>query len=108
MRTDPVGCSAQYIAHNVPPMHQPSSVSSSSRGRSQRLAHRPVQLIAHELGESHLGVLFVGDAPIDKEDVESLREHELDERVSSSQVEDLGPIDEREHEQYRNRVLTAA
>src|ERR1700760_2954615 len=40
LRTAPAGCRAQYIAHNVPPMHQPSSDSSSSP------AHRSVSRTA--------------------------------------------------------------
>ena len=72
---------------------------------AQRLAHRPVQLVADELGEPHLRVLFIGHAPVHEEHVESLREQELDERAASAQVEDLRPVDQREHEQDRNRVL---
>ena len=74
-------------------------------GGPQRLAYRPVQLVAHELGEPHVGVLFIGDAPIDEEHVEPLLEQELDERAARPEVEDLRPVDQREHEQNRDRVL---
>ena len=77
-------------------------------GGPQRLAHRPVQLVADVLGEPHLGVLVIGDAPVDEEHVEAFREQELDERAALAQVEDLGPVDQREHEQDRDRLLAVA
>ncbi len=64
-----------------------------------------MQLVADELGEPHVGVRLVGDAPVDEEHVVSLLEQELDERVPGPQVEDLGPVDQREHEQDRHRML---
>ncbi|MDQ6807599.1 MAG: hypothetical protein M3065_22200 [Actinomycetota bacterium] len=54
--TAPDGCSAQYIADRVPPM--------------------PAQ--------AHVGILLVGNAPVDEEDVESVVEEELDERYRAA------------------------
>ena len=48
-----------------------------------------------------VGVLVARHAPVEQEDVEALLEQELDERVARAQVEDVGPVDQREHEQHR-------
>ena len=45
-----------------------------------------------------------GHAPVDEEDVVALVEQELDERVARAQVEDVGPVDEREDQQDRHRL----
>ncbi len=74
-------------------------------GAAQRLANRPVQLVADELGESHVRVGLVGDPPVEEEDVEAFGEQELDERVALAQIEYLRTIDQRKHEQHRDRVL---
>ena len=71
--------------------------------RAQRLAHGPRQLVADVGVEAHVGVLVAGHAPVEQEDVVALLEQELDERVARAQVEDVGPVDQREDEQDRQR-----
>ena len=57
---------------------------------------RPRELVADVVVEAHVGVLVVGHAPVEQEDVEALVEQELDERVARAQVEDVGPVDQGE------------
>src|SRR3954465_14090434 len=72
--------------------------------RAQRLADRRRDLVADVVVEPQVVVGLVRDAPVEHEDVEALLEQELDERVAPAQVEDVGPVDEREDEQDRHRV----
>ena len=76
--------------------------------RALRLAHAPRQRVADVVVEAGLAVLVVRDAPVEQIDVEALVEQVLDERVPRPQVEDVGPVDQREHKQHRHRVLALA
>ena len=88
-------------------MHHPSSVTSSCAGRAAHLAQPRRDLVAHVVLEAQVGVLLVGHAPVEQEDVVALVEQELDERVARAQVEDVGAVDEREHEQDGHRRTCA-
>ena len=70
-------------------MHQPSSETSSApvARRASRIAAG--QLVADVELEALVGVLVVGHAPVEQQDVEALVEQELDERVPGPQVEDV-------------------
>ena len=83
-------------------MHQPTKRQLGRSACAQRLAHGPVQLVADVILEPHLRVLFAGHAPVDEKHVEPLAEQKLDQRTARAQIEDLGPVDQREHEQHRN------
>ena len=78
----PGRCSAQYIAHSVPPIHQPSERELLRAGCPQRLAHRPVQLVADELRKPHVAVLVIRDPPIERGTRQIPPEQVLDERVA--------------------------
>src|SRR4051812_1401524 len=72
--------------------------------RAQDLAHGRGNLVADVVDEPEVVVGLVGDAPVEQEDVVALLDEELDERVAAAQVEDVGPVDEGEDEQHRNRL----
>ena len=77
-----------------------------TRASVSRIA--PRERVADEVVEPDVGVLVAGHAPVDQEDVVALVEQVLDERVPGPQVEDVRPVDQREHEQHRERRGGAA
>ena len=79
-------------------MHQPTSETSSEPDGALRFAHTPRQRVADVVIEAGLGVLVVRDAPVEQIDVEAFVEQVLHERVPRAQVEDFGPVDQREHQ----------
>ena len=76
-------------------------------GRPQDLAHPPRQRVADVVLEAGVRVLVVGHAPVEQVHVEALVEEELDERMPRPQVEHVRPVDQREHQQHRQRMRYA-
>ena len=93
--------------HSAPPMHQPTRLSSSwpLARRTSRIAHG--QRVADVVVQADVASPPRRGRPSRQEDVVALVEQVLHERVPRAQVEDVGPVDQREDEQDRARPACA-